>query len=270
MSEKKYYWLKLKEAYFDNPKIKMLRKIAGGDTFTIIYLKMQLLSIRDEGILKYEGIDTDFSNEIALKIDEDVENVKVVLSYLEKQSLIEFNEEQNAMLLYEANDSIGSECESAERVRAFRKRQKELQSNGNETKALNSNIYTLISNIFNYWNTKNIIVHRELSDNIHKAIEKALKKYSEEEIKTYIDRYDTVIKDETYFWSYKWGLAEFLTRKEGISSFTDEGTKWVNYCSENSKKQTNTPQRSVTTEKDRSDLDEIFGKVMANGRKGNS
>ena len=43
MSNKKYYWLKLKEAYFDNPKIKMLRKIAGGDTFTIIYLKMQLL-----------------------------------------------------------------------------------------------------------------------------------------------------------------------------------------------------------------------------------
>lgn len=30
------------------------------------------------------------------------------------------------------------------------------------------------------------------------------------------------------------------------------------------------PQRSVTTEKDQSDLDEIFGKVMANGRKGNS
>ena len=29
MAEKKYYWLKLKEAYFDNPKIKMLRKIAG-------------------------------------------------------------------------------------------------------------------------------------------------------------------------------------------------------------------------------------------------
>jgi hypothetical protein len=65
-------------------------------------------------------------------------------------------------------------------------------------------------------------------------------------------------------------LAEFLTRKEGISSFTDEGTKWVNYCSENSKKQTISPQRSVTTEKDQSDLDEIFGKVMANGRKGNS
>ena len=140
MAEKKYYWLKLKETYFDNPKIKMLRKIAGGDTFTIIYLKMQLMSIRDEGILKYEGIDTDFANEIALKIDEDVENVKVVLSYLEKQSLIDFNESQNEMILYEASQSIGSECESAERVRAFRERQKMLQCNESETAGLISNI----------------------------------------------------------------------------------------------------------------------------------
>ena len=146
MAEKKYYWLKLKEAYFDNPKIKMLRKIAGGDTFTIIYLKMQLLSIRDEGILKYEGIDTDFANEIALKIDEDVENVKVVLSYLEKQSLIDFNESQNEMILYEASQSIGSECESAERVRAFRERQKMLQCNESETASLISNISISKSN----------------------------------------------------------------------------------------------------------------------------
>jgi predicted phage replisome organizer len=146
MAEKKYYWLKLKEAYFDNPKIKMLRKIAGGDTFTIIYLKMQLMSIRDEGILKYEGIDTDFANEIALKIDEDVENVKVVLSYLEKQSLIDFNENQNEMILYEASQSIGSECESAERVRAFRERQKMLQCNESETAGLISNISISKSN----------------------------------------------------------------------------------------------------------------------------
>lgn len=146
MAEKKYYWLKLKETYFDNPKIKMLRKIAGGDTFTIIYLKMQLMSIRDEGILKYEGIDTDFANEIALKIDEDVENVKVVLSYLEKQSLIDFNESQNEMILYEASQSIGSECESAERVRAFRERQKMLQCNESETAGLISNISISKSN----------------------------------------------------------------------------------------------------------------------------
>ena len=145
MAEKKYYWLKLKETYFDNPKIKMLRKIAGGDTFTIIYLKMQLLSIRSEGILKYEGIDNSFADEIALKIDEDVENIKVVLSFLEKQGLLEFNEQQDELLLTEASDSIGSECESAERVRKWRKKDNSLQCNKDVTNALISNIYNLIS-----------------------------------------------------------------------------------------------------------------------------
>jgi predicted phage replisome organizer len=230
MAEKRYFWLKLKEAYFDNPKIKMLRKIAGGDTYTIIYLKMQLLSIRNEGILKYDGIDSTFADEIALKTDEDVENVRVVLTYLEKQNLIEFNEAQDEMLLCEANDSIGSECESAERVRLFRKNKKSLHCNEGVTTPLISNISYLISNIFEYWNSKNIIKHRELTEDISKAIEKALKLYKEEEIKTYIDRYATVISDKDYFFDYKWCLKDFLSRKEGISSFTDEGSKWVSYC----------------------------------------
>ena len=43
MAEKKYYWLKLKEGFFEQKIIKKLRKIAGGDTYVIIYLKMQLL-----------------------------------------------------------------------------------------------------------------------------------------------------------------------------------------------------------------------------------
>ena len=46
---KKYFWLKLKDDFFQQRAIKKLRKLAGGDTFTIIYLKLQLLSLKDEG-----------------------------------------------------------------------------------------------------------------------------------------------------------------------------------------------------------------------------
>lgn len=92
---------------------------------------------------------------------------------------------------------------------------------------------SLISNIFNYWNSKDIIKHKELTDAINKAITKALKTYTEEEIKKYINRYDKVLKDNSWFFDYKWSLENFLTRKDGISSFTDEGSKWINYCSNN-------------------------------------
>lgn len=93
----------------------------------------------------------------------------------------------------------------------------------------NSNTNTII-NIFDYWNGKRIIAHRDISEDISKAIEKALKTYSEEQIKICIDRYAKVITDQTYFWHYKWSLKDFITRKEGISAFTDEGSKWINYC----------------------------------------
>jgi len=89
-----------------------------------------------------------------------------------------------------------------------------------------------VVDIFNFWNTKNIIKHQELSEKTREKIEKALKIYTEEQIKTYISRYNDVIKDRYYFFDYKWTLADFLSRKDGISAFTDEGSKWVSYISQ--------------------------------------
>lgn len=48
---KRYWWLKLPENFFDAIEIKKLRRIAGGDTYTIIYLKMMLLSLKNNGYI---------------------------------------------------------------------------------------------------------------------------------------------------------------------------------------------------------------------------
>lgn len=42
-----YLWLKLPDDFFRQKPIKKLRKIAGGDTYTIIYLKMLLISLKN-------------------------------------------------------------------------------------------------------------------------------------------------------------------------------------------------------------------------------
>lgn len=128
---KKYFWLKLKNDFFTQPKIKKLRKIAGGDTYTIIYLKMQLLSLKDDGRLFYEGIEDDFPEEIALTIDEDPENVKVTVQYLLSQGLMEICSESEYVMT-ETQDLIGSETDSARRVRKFRE-SKALQCNTDVT-----------------------------------------------------------------------------------------------------------------------------------------
>ena len=89
--------------------------------------------------------------------------------------------------------------------------------------------------ILTYWNSKKIIVHSP-SNTINKAIAKALKEFSEEEIKLYIDRYVKVINDPLYGFKYVWTLAQFLTQKNAMSDFTDEGSKWVNYLNNQNKR----------------------------------
>jgi uncharacterized phage protein (TIGR02220 family)/predicted phage replisome organizer len=133
---KKYYWLKLKDDFFRDKKIKKLRRIAGGDTYTIIYLKMQLLSLSNDGVLVFEGVEDSFAEEIALEIDEDVENVKVTIAFLMGNGLLE-ETEQDHYVMIETLKCIGKERESAERVRKHRKiqqeRRKALQCNGEVT-----------------------------------------------------------------------------------------------------------------------------------------
>lgn len=120
MSEvKRYYWLKLKEDFFTSKEIKQLRKLAGGDTFTIIYLKMLLRSLDEDGKLYFEGIEDNFPAEVALDIDEDVENVKVTIAFLmAKGILVQCNEAEWEVIT--AKEMTGSEGESARRMRRMR------------------------------------------------------------------------------------------------------------------------------------------------------
>lgn len=122
---KKYYWLKLKRDFFTQPKIKKLRRIAGGDTYTIIYLKMMLLSLENDGVLGFEGIEGTFPEEIALTIDEDPDNVNVAINYLFTQNLIE-EISPNNFLMVQAVDMTGNETDSAIRMRRLRENRKEV------------------------------------------------------------------------------------------------------------------------------------------------
>ncbi|ARQ04731.1 hypothetical protein CA207_14850 [Macrococcoides caseolyticum] len=121
---KRYFWLKLKEDFFNQKEIKLLRKIAGGDTYTIIYLKLLLLSLKNDGKIYFDGLTDEFSEEVALEIDESVENVQVTMQFLQKKGLIAFDtEHQDEFELTNIASMIGSETEEARRKRKQRQRQ---------------------------------------------------------------------------------------------------------------------------------------------------
>lgn len=128
---KKYYWLKLYKDFFQRREIKKLRRMPGGDTYTVIYLKLQLLSLQDGGRLYYNGVEDTFYEELALDIDEDPLSVQATLIFLKAKGLAE-EESENTIMLVDVPKTTGSECESAERVRKLResKRTEALQCNG--------------------------------------------------------------------------------------------------------------------------------------------
>ena len=122
MEQKRYFWLKLQHDFFASKRIKKLRTMAGGDTFVIIYLKMQLLSIKTNGVLTFTGLDKDFASELAIDIDESAENVAITLAYLKATGLIETSDDVNFLLPY-ARENTGAETAAAGRMREFRARQ---------------------------------------------------------------------------------------------------------------------------------------------------
>lgn len=122
---KRYWWLKLQEDFFRQIEIKKLRKIAGGDTYTVIYLKMMLLSLKSEGRIAYDCSESEFVENLALDIDEDEENVAVTVAFLQKHGLlIGSKENESDITLPRAAEAIGSETAAASRMRDMRNRKK--------------------------------------------------------------------------------------------------------------------------------------------------
>lgn len=122
---KRYYWLKMQEDFFRDKRIKKLRKLAGGPTFIIIYQKLLLLSLANEGVLIFEGIEDTFSDELSLDIDEKSADIELTLHYLESTKLMESSEINNEYNLIQAQKLLGSEGSSAKRVRDHRERKKQ-------------------------------------------------------------------------------------------------------------------------------------------------
>lgn len=129
MKEKKLYWLKMKQGFFDDKAIKKLRSLAGGDTYTIIYLKMLLTSLKENGIIYYDGIESTFPEEVALEISENPDDVKMTMAYLQAKGLLETNIDQNFLFMTEVPELVGSETTAAARKRKQRAKNLNLERN---------------------------------------------------------------------------------------------------------------------------------------------
>ena len=127
-ANRRYYWLQLKEDFFKTKEMKLMRKLPGGEEITIIYLKIMLVSLADEGKIYFEGLADDLAEELSLLIDEDAEAIRMALIFLEKKKLLTTSDNYQYNL-EQVPEMIGSETASARRVRKHRDSQKVLHCN---------------------------------------------------------------------------------------------------------------------------------------------
>lgn len=117
MSEnKRYYWMKLKKDFFEQKMIKILRTFDNGEKMIMIFLKIQLHSLENDGYIYYENMLPTFEQELAIAIDEDTESVKLTLETLIRFGAVEKVDDKKYYITA-LEDCIGSETKDAARKR---------------------------------------------------------------------------------------------------------------------------------------------------------
>ncbi len=129
---KRYYWLKLKKTYFNQLEQKKMKRQPEGRNMQIIYLRMLLLCIDTDGFIFYQGVYDTIEEELAEEFDEPVELIQQTVNFLLSNNMVSTSED-NSLYMPEAVKCVGSESDSAERVRKHRETEKMLQCNANVT-----------------------------------------------------------------------------------------------------------------------------------------
>lgn len=117
---KKYYYLKLKEGFFDSEDMKLLQGMKDGYVYSDILLKLYLRSLRQEGRLMYRGIVPYTPDMIATLTNHQVGTVERAMKIFEQMGFIEILD-NGAIYMLDIQNFIGQSSSEADRVRSYRK-----------------------------------------------------------------------------------------------------------------------------------------------------
>lgn len=273
MDDKRYYWLKLRRDFFKRHDMMIIESMPNGKDYELFYLKLLLESVDHNGNLRFSNEIPYDEKMLSVITNTNIDIVRSAIKIFTNLNMMEILDD-GTFFMNEVEKMIGSavDNDNANRQRRFRERKKQelLQerygsvTNNNESIDIDiekdidikeNSINTIKEktepmalsidvdvcegeNIFlKHWNSLNIIKHKKITDKSIKKIKELIKNhYTEEDIMLAMDRYNQVLKDKTYFFSYKWSLEDFLCRQGGITSFMENGEKWLNYLDSSSGK----------------------------------
>ncbi len=121
---RKYYYLKLKEDFFDSEEIKILESMKDGYIYSNILLKLYLRSLRNEGRLMYRNVIPYTPEILATLVGHQVGTVEKALDVFKKLELIEVLD-NGAIYMMDIQNFIGKSSTEADRQRAYYNRVKD-------------------------------------------------------------------------------------------------------------------------------------------------
>ena len=129
-SNKRYYWLKLDENFFEDDTMAWIEEQENGKDYLIFYLKLCLKSLKDDGkLIRFVG-QTLMPYDIpalAKYTNTKIDTVAVAMKLFEKIGLVE-HLDTGEIFLSQIGELIGSETEVAKRVRKSRALAKKKES----------------------------------------------------------------------------------------------------------------------------------------------
>lgn len=203
MSEKRYYWIKLKENFFDLETIDWLVSQKNGCEYIVLYQKLCLLTANKGGKLVSsvgEMIIPYDTQKIARDTKFSVDTVIVAMELFKKIGLV-YEETDGILQIPAVVEMVGSETAGAERVRKHRA----LHCNNNVTNNVTiDNRYKILDNRdnrkdINYKQIKDLYNEicvsfprlTVLSDKRKQTIKARLNSYSFEQIKEVFEKAET-------------------------------------------------------------------------------
>ena len=90
---RKYNYIQLNQNFFNESEIKKLRMTKNGDKNLIIYLKLKLLSLKNNNKIYFEGFEENLFNQLELQIDENKDEIKTTVEFLLKNHLASYTDD---------------------------------------------------------------------------------------------------------------------------------------------------------------------------------
>lgn len=118
---KKYYYLKLKENFFDSEEMIILQNMENGYIYSDILLKLYLRSLKNEGRLMFKKLIPYTPSVLAQVVRHSEETVEKALEIFQQLELVEILD-NGAIYMLDIQNFIGNSSTEADRRREYDRR----------------------------------------------------------------------------------------------------------------------------------------------------